>query len=481
MKLFRRTGKQEAIAPTRKPEYDLDSPLLFFGENQAWSIRDACEGTQIFGMTGSGKTSGSGSAIAKAFLQSGFGGLVLTVKPDERELWEQYARETGRSEHLVIFSPTEKWRFNFMDYEMRREGGGETENIVSLFFSVLEMSSRGQQSSNDGYWTLALKQLLRNTIDLLSIAKGSVSLPDMYKVIISTPKDIEEADKESWQQGDGLCASCLREADAKPKTPMQESDLDMTFDYFMTEFANLADRTRSIIVSTFTSMADCFLRGTLRELFCGETNFVPETTYKNGAIIVMDLPVKQYAELGKFSQGLFKFIWQQAIERRSVSEYDRPVFLWADESQEFVSSYDRQFQSTARSSRACTVYLTQNLDNYYASVGAGDMGRSEIEAFLGNLNTKIFHANVGKTNEWGSDLIAKTWQTRASSGMSAGEQGSTASTGVSESLEHQVQPIEFQLLRKGGIQNQLIVDSIIFQGGRTFGEQTYARCEFKQG
>ena len=109
------------------------------------------------------------------------------------------------------------------------------------------------------------------------------------------------------------------------------------------------------------------------------------------------------------------------------------------------------------------------------------MGRSEIEAFLGNLNTKIFHANVGKTNEWASDLIAKTWQTRTTSGASSGEQGSTASTGFSDSLEHQVQPIEFQLLRKGGINNQLIVDAIIFQGGRTFGEQTYARCEFKQG
>ena len=39
-------------------------------------------GFQIFGGTGSGKTSGSGSFIASAMLASGFGGLVLTFKPD---------------------------------------------------------------------------------------------------------------------------------------------------------------------------------------------------------------------------------------------------------------------------------------------------------------------------------------------------------------------------------------------------------------
>ena len=87
-----------------------------------WTIRDACEGVQIFGAIGSGKTSGSGAAIAKAFLNSGFGGLVLCAKPEERQLWQQYARETGREAHLFIFSPDHAWRFNFLDYELRREG-----------------------------------------------------------------------------------------------------------------------------------------------------------------------------------------------------------------------------------------------------------------------------------------------------------------------------------------------------------------------
>ena len=50
--------------------------LVDFG-GDLWRVKDACEGTVIFGGTGSGKTSGSGRALATAFLAAGFGGLVL--------------------------------------------------------------------------------------------------------------------------------------------------------------------------------------------------------------------------------------------------------------------------------------------------------------------------------------------------------------------------------------------------------------------
>jgi len=66
--------------------FDLERALTHFSGADAWTIRDACEGCQIFGVTGSGKTSGSGAALARAFLRAGFGGLALTAKPDEREL-----------------------------------------------------------------------------------------------------------------------------------------------------------------------------------------------------------------------------------------------------------------------------------------------------------------------------------------------------------------------------------------------------------
>ena len=58
----------------------------------------------------------------------------------------------------------------------------------------------------------------------------------------------------------------------------------------------------------------------LRELFCTTTNIVPELTHE-GAVIVLDLPVKEHAEIGQLSQTLFKYIWQRASERRDVRRH----------------------------------------------------------------------------------------------------------------------------------------------------------------
>lgn len=192
------------------------------------------------------------------------------------------------------------------------------------------------------------------------------------------------------------------------------------------------------------------------------------------------MPVKEHNELGQFAQVLFKYIWQRAIERRILpgikrkesEQTIRPVFLWADESQFFANSYDALFQSTARSSRACTVYLTQNFPSYL-SVFGGANSRAEVEAFVGNLQTKIFHANGDPTtNNWAADSIGRTRQTHYSGGVSeqlgksAGAGGVSQSAGGSQTVDFLVHPQEFTLLRTGGEENKMQVDGIIFQGGR---------------
>ena len=458
--------------------------MLHFSETDAWRIRDACEGLQIFGGTGSGKTSGSGQAVARAFLAQGFGGLVLTAKKDERQLWETYAQEAGRGEQVLVFSASEKWRFNFLNYETNRPGAGasQTENLVKLFSSVMEIAERKQPSgSGDSYWQRAMKQLLRNAIDLLIAARGKVSLPDLYEIIRSAPLSVEQSNDENWQKN-SLCFQLIVEGDAKPKDSMRQHDFEMAARYWLSEFPNLAEKTRSIIVSTFTGMADGFLRGTLRELFCTSMNFAPDLS-SEGAIILLDFPIKEYGELGQLAQVLFKYIWQQAMERRDTAANHRPVFLWADESQYFITAYDREFQSTARSSRACTVYLTQNLPNYYAELG-GEKNKAEADAFLGNLQTKIFHANGDHTtNSWAADLFAKSWQLRGNThtGYSAG--GASAGQGASESLEYDVLPQQFSTLRKGGPDNNFAVEALIFQGGRVWSAtgKTFIRTFFNQG
>jgi hypothetical protein len=178
-------------------------------------------------------------------------------------------------------------------------------------------------------------------------------------------------------------------------------------------------------------------------------------------------------------------MWQQAILRRNAKTDPRPVFLWCDESQNFVSSYDREFQAVARSARACTVYLTQNISNYYSAL----KNRDETHALLGNFQTKIFHSNGDyTTNQYAADVIAQkeTFTIGFNTGSSEGDKQdsdrrSMGSSG-SEQMRYKVYPAAFTSLRQGGTANKFKVDAIVFKSGRIWQatDDTFLKVTFKQ-
>lgn len=467
--------------------WDMATPLVQWSPLDEWSLADAYEGTLILGATGSGKTSGSGKEIAKAMLRNGFGGVVLTAKSDERANWERYCAETGRSDDLLVFAPGGPSTFNFLDHERTRGGAGAglTENIVNLLSTVLEVADRNGGTEggrgDEGYWRRAARQLMRNAVDLLSLSGGRVTVPDLYRVVISAPTSTEQLRTEEWK-ANSFCFRCLADADKRTKAPRQVADFAIVADYFVVEFPALSEKTRSVIVSTFTSMIDVLNRGVLREAFCGETTVGPEAV-EQGKVIVVDFPVKEFAEVGLFAQAIMKYAFQRSIERRTVGPDTRPVFLWADEAQHFLTSYDQQFQTTCRSARVATVLLSQNVSNFYAALGGTEKGRSEAASLFANCNTKIFHANADPvTNEWAATVVGKTLQQFANGNTSSSPEdqwgsvlgvdwrgaGRNASAGFSESYDFELQPSVFPTLRTGGAVHNGLVDAIVVRSGRVF-------------
>lgn len=475
--------KNRSERNARRQRWPLSLPLLSLSSDDDFTLADATEGVFISGTTGSGKTTGSGRYLACTYLRTGMGGLVLTAKSSECDLWKGYCRETGRLADFVVFAPTSSPRFNALNDELHRAGreSGLTENLVNLFSEIVQVAERQTGSGgreDEGYWRRAMRQLVRNCIDLLMLGPGHISFTDLYRVVISLPKSLEQAADEGWKEN-SFAYACLKQADVKTKDRERRHDLRLCADYVLEEFAALSEKTRSIVVSTFTSTVDTFQRGTLRELFSTTTNITPDAV-ADGKIIVMDLPVKEFREVGQLSQVLMKYVFMQAIERRPQDRDMRPVFLWCDEAQNFTSPYDFQFQTTARSARVCTVYLTQNISNLYATLGADEAGKASVDSLLANLNTKIIHANGDPvTNTWSADLIGRSRQffvnaNRSQSGNSAmaalfgcGGDSQTGG-GVSEQMEHEVPPRRFTTLRKGGVANGGLVDAIVFQGGRRF-------------
>ena len=117
---------------------------------------------------------------------------------------------------------------------------------------------------------------------------------------------------------------------------------------------------------------------------------------------------------GVYVQSALTYLWQTACEQRDVKVNPRPVFWFCDEAHELVCNYTPEFLATARSARVASVLISQNKPNYLAAMG-GEAGRHRVDAFLGNIGTKIFHANGDpETNRWASDTISEEMQTRTS-------------------------------------------------------------------
>jgi hypothetical protein len=430
----------------------------------------------IFGATGSGKTTGSGAKVARGFLRSGFGGLVLCVKKDEPALWQQYAQQVGRADDIRMFGAREGDGFNFLEYEQRRrgDGAGHTENLVQLFVQVTEIVSQKRRSS-EPYFELAMKQLLRNTIDLITLGGERVDLGTIAAVIQSAPQTPEEAVSSQWLKS-ALCARLLARADDNTQADQRRRpDYEITANYWLGELPRLDHRTKSNVISTFTTLADALLRGKMRQLFCAATTLTPDDLL-DGKIIVVALPVKEYAELGQFAGVIWKFLAQKALERQERPT--RPVFIWADEAHHFTTSHDQLFQTTARSARAATVYLAQNYPNFLAALGGEQAAKARVDSLLGNLQTKIFHQNSDpETNDLAAKTISKFLHYRRSETNGVESNSST----MQPTVDFEVQPQAFTMLKKGGTQNRCVVDAIIHQGGRQWSSgRTWIRTTFNQ-
>lgn len=477
----------------------LPSPptLLSWTAGEAVTAADLCEGTAILGQTGGGKSSTSGRLVAEAMIRNGWGGLVCAVKADEASTWVEYARRAGRLDDLLIIGPSAH-HFNPLDHQLKRlgSGGGLCESVVDMFTSLMELADRGKGQGGRGdnaYWLLACQQMIRNFTLLLILAQDKVSALDLYKAIISAPNSLEQVGSEQWRK-DSFCFKLLKAADQRELATSQRSDLELAADYVLVQFAGLAEKTRSTIVSTFTSMADVLLRGVLRDTFGGESTITPEMCGE-GKIILVGLSVKEYGTAGVLANGIMKFAWQRAMEQRDVSApAARPVFLFCDEAQYMVTGTDSLFATTCRSSKVALVLLTQNLPILIAALGGGDKGRSEALALLGNLNTKVFHCNSDpETNEYAANLIGRTRQFFVQGGTS--QQGSDwlahtmgvgqppqCSASVSEQLDYEVSPSRFACLRTGGVAHRGIVDSILFRSGKKFvaSDKTWLAATFRQ-
>jgi hypothetical protein len=469
--------------------WNLDTPIFELPSGDTWDIGDACQGVLILGATGSGKSSGSADMLALKLLRLGAGGIVLCVKVGEADYWIKLAKMTGRERDIVRVTEHEG-AFNIFDYELRRSGRGAglTLNLVNLFRQLQDLvESGGGKKLSPDFWERACVRLISNAIQLGALSKEPLTLMGVSQIIDSAPPTFEHGDNPVWRSNSPCAKACDDALEAHP----DDFDVERAVSYFMNDFPVMGDKQRSGILETWESLADPLLRSPIRQKFCTGTTFTPEDALDGGKIILMDLPVKEFDQAGKIAGVILKFLFQKAVERRqqALEHLRRPCFIWADEFQHFVTSYDMVFQQTARSSKTCTVYIGQNLPTVLAQLG-GQQGEPYMRGLFGNLLTKIFHANdEEQTNKFAAGVIGEDWMNIES--ISVGDSRSflappisgnrSSNLSIAPQLKHVVLPIEFTRMRTGSKRNKQIVDAIFFQAGRRFrNDRNFVRVYFKQ-
>jgi len=508
---------------------DLDTPLLkLSSQNDFFSLRDAVTGVHALGGIGSGKSTGTFSALAGAYFRAQMGGILTIAKPSGVAENIALARRHGRFPSVVVFDENEG--FNFLTYLLSSQGMEGIGTVTECFMRILEAAKKASptatQKGGEAFWEDCTRLLLRYSLLPLYAANGLLSIEDIINFVSSAPTCQQDVTDAAWQSRSFMYKN-MDKATRNPAIPMSRETLKNNLDYWSSRWLQVPEKTRGNIIITICATLDRFLHGRLKRAFCSDTTIVPEMTF-HGAIIILAMPTTVWNEDGVIGQTLFKYMWQRAVLTRNgldKEHRERPVFCISDEAQETVSSYDGEFLGLARDSKACVVNLTQSLPAYYAKIG-GDNPRDTAQALVGKFGTHVFHSQpCNETNRWAAETIGKvltrrrnyssgnsqsfnsgmssgnseTWGSSSGFGYSHGGSGTNTSSthsynsnhsrgggnnwghtrgqgtsqsenhGYSESMEYVIEPGDFaRILKTGGKQNNNLVTAVWFQSGRVF-------------
>jgi type IV secretory pathway TraG/TraD family ATPase VirD4 len=466
----------------------LDYELFAWNDRDRFRIRDLLRSVAILGATGSGKTSGSGKFLAQVIVNyRRTCGLVLCAKPEDKPMWQEIFAKAARTDDLLIFEPGGPLRLNFLDYVLKT--GGDTREITKCITSINEtLRSRGGNRGEGGeFWEAEQERMIYNAVEIVKLATGHVSAPDLQRFISTAAKSVAEILTESWQAK--FCNQCIHQANARPKSLVEQHDFQLAVEYWLGEVPSMADRTRSSIEVGVFGVLHVFNTGIVRELVSGETNVSPDDLLRDGRWLLVNMAPAQYGDAGTFINAGIKFLTEWRILRRQADPSDFVNVIWCDEAQQFVNKFDSHYLAQCRSHLGCLCLLTQSLHSYYTAM-SGETGRHQADSLLSNMNLRIVHAlGDAESATWASRLIGR--ELRTFIGGSSAPQGSmfdslmgqSQFTGnFSQQYTDVLEPAVFMNgLRTGGLANRYMVDAIVIKSGEPFANgKNYLWTSFSQ-
>lgn len=491
----RRRSTASTAASGRRNLWPLNVPLLSWNEHDHVHLFDAVCGIQVFGATGSTKSSTTVENFSKSFLSTGFGAIYFSVKPDDARNYLRHAEECGRAKDVVLMGPTHPTTMNFIADGL--SGANLAANVTAVLSIVAGMASSGASSGGSGredggFWEKMDSRLTTCATQLLMLSGQPVTTTNLQRLVLAIPRSREQVADEQWQHASYLF-TCLAAAERTAHDIESRDEVARLADYFLVDLAQIGDRLRGTVQTSVGATLDLFNQPVARHLLSNPTPNFRLEELQHGKILIIDMPVMQYGPVARAIQKCVKYCFQQCQNCRDVATNPRPVAMVLDESQVLADlEHDAAFACTARGTRTVTLYATQSISNYLA-LAPGPQGEARVHALLGNLQCQAFHQTTDtKTVEYAQHLFGKhsryllqggtqqqdgDW---ASHAMGFRGNGSSSAS-YSEHVDHDLQAEHFQRLAKGGPPHW-ISEAIVYQGGKHFDStgRPYLQVRFRQ-
>lgn len=378
--------KIESATPRRAVEAVSD--YEFHAGGLDWSWEDFYKNAIVFGQSGTGKTVCVLNALVEGLLASTCGlsekpsALILDPKGDFHSKIRLVCEKYGRADDLVVIdaqNPRSSIRWNPFD------SSDDELEISSRFAAVLESVGMKSQES---FWIDSAKKFIRHAIALIR-ATNPTSEPPSFAEIATLASSWTPIDERIQRFDD--------------HHPSWQSVI-----YFTTEWAELADQTRSSIQAYITNMVDPFLIDPYVWLFAGPSTLRIADVIERGKILYVHMPIADKEAMSRVVNTFIKLEYYREILKRTNKR--RASFFLCDEFQAFFTTAqgkgDADFFERSRQSRHANVIATQNLPALMKQLGEN---KAPVKNLLGNCAVKIFLRNTDdETNQYASDLFGQS-------------------------------------------------------------------------
>jgi type IV secretory pathway TraG/TraD family ATPase VirD4 len=470
--LFYAAKKTERRKSEPPPPRDrLDEPLMHWTARDVFTKRELLRSISIMGAAGSGKTSAIGLMLGRALAaMMNVSLLIIASKPEDRAMWEGIAAAAGRK--LLVFGPKEPLRFNLIACEAR--AGADAREITECLLTTTEALTRNEGRSSDAFWGFQDRRMIQCAVEVIKQAYADVTTWSIQQFINDAPTSRDQIQSEEWKKG--YFCTTIAKAHEGEKTHIERQDLSLAMQFWLNEYPQMADKTRSSINASVLGRLHVFNSGIVRELIGTETTISPEI-FDKGAMVLIDMPVANYGLSGTVIGGAWKYATQRHILRRAAGPETAVTCIWIDEYQNFLTGFDSNFLAECRSHFGCMAVLTQSLHSFFSSMGGGHEAESKTKALLTNFGTKVF-MTLGdeESAKYASSLVGQSIIRLANSSRSGGAKvydeilgDYTLSTSLNEQIAELILPRLFMNgLKTGGPENGFIAEGWVVRNGQSF-------------